>query len=482
MTKRKNLIILCPDQMRADALGFMGNEVCRTPNFDRLAERSVVFERHYTTFPKCAPARGTLMTGRYSHSDGMCTVQQTLKPEQPNLCRSLREQGYQTAVFGKNHCWADEDWSRLDFNSWCPELVAIVEPKQLVEEIDFQAEGLTPKRLHRGWDYLGNGTRHRPDEAYTDQSIEFLERLRDPERPFFLQLNWESPHTEYGVEEPWFSMYDREALPALPCSMPSNAPLSVRAQRRHRTGLEDNPKAAKEVQATYYGMISKVDALCGKIMDTIERNGLWKDTVVLFLSDHGDYAGQYGLPEKFDTHFPDCLMQVPLTISDPDLPSGKKVSSLCDLASVAPTLCDLLGIEMLPNVHGESLLPVIAGEREIEAVFADGGHERGMREQYKAFTTPESAPEPLERSKTAVYYHEPESMARSQMVRTELHKLVVRETGDNEFYDLEKDPFEMNNLWGSPEIQKHLPRLYEQLMRWNLKTLPESPPLDWFTV
>lgn len=484
MQNPRNLIILFPDQLRADALGFLGNPVCRTPNLDRLAARSVVFERHFTTFPKCVPARASLMTGRYAHTHGWRTVQQVMDEWQPNLLRNFQDAGYQTAVFGKNHCWHSCDWDRLTFHSEHPALVDLLNPKRAKQPIDFDGPGRTPARLGPEWDYLGNGTRHRPDEAFTDQSVRFLRELRDPARPFFLQLNWESPHTEYGVEEPWFSLYDRDKLPPVPYSLPENPSLCVRAQRMWRTGLDDDPAAAREVQATYYGMVSKVDYLCGQILDTLDALDLWKDTVVVFASDHGDYAGQYGLPEKFDTHFSDCLMQTPLTFAAPGLPAGRRIGGLCSLAAIAPTLCELLDMAPLPGMHEASLLPVIHGAPAPTAVFATGGHEPGMRRRYTEFpyNRERFTKNPNLRNKAAPYYHEPDCMARAQMIRTDAHKLVISESGRHEFYDLAADPFEMCNLWGRPEIHHHVTPMLEQLVAWNIRTSTDQPFLDQFTV
>jgi arylsulfatase A-like enzyme len=482
MPDRPNLLILLPDEMRADALGFMGNPVCRTPHFDRLAARGVGFDRFFTTFPKCVPARASLMTGRYCHTDGWRSVSQTLEPAQPNLLRTLRQAGYETAVFGKNHCWHAEDWDRLDYHSYREPMDVHLTGRRGTVAATFDGPGRRPADLHHGWHYLGNGTRHRADEGFTDQAIDFLTHRRDPGRPFFLQLNWESPHTQYGVEEPWFSMYDRDSLPEWPHHLPRQASLPVRAQREFRTGLADDPAACREVQATYYGMISKVDHLCGRILDTLEQSDLLENTVVLFLSDHGDYAGQYGLAEKYDTHFSDCLLQVPCVLAGPALPVGQRIGSLGDIASLAPTLIELLGVDRLPGMHGTSLMPVIRGEAGPDAVFATGGHEPEMRARFAAVHGPKHFPGDHYFGKSETYLRCPDSMARAQMIRTTTHKLVVHETGERELYDLAVDPFEMNNVWGSPDHALTVADLLERLVAWNVRTQRDQPFLADFTV
>ena len=202
----------------------------------------------------------------------------------------------------------------------------------------------------RGWD----------DDVYAAQAIDFLTKTRDRGRPFFMQLNLEKPHPSYHVEEPYFSMYDRDAIEQFPSALPRNASLPYREQRAVRNGGVDDA-GLREIQATYFGMISKVDELVGKVVAAIEAQGLFEDTVVMFWSDHGDFAGQYGLPEKWDTCFCDCLTHSVLTLAAPGLPVGKRVEALSDNTDIAPTLCELLGVEPPLGMHGRSLVPVAQG-------------------------------------------------------------------------------------------------------------------------
>ncbi|MFO7957764.1 MAG: sulfatase-like hydrolase/transferase [Candidatus Brocadiia bacterium] len=478
MKKRPNLLIICPDEMRGDCAGFMGNPDIQTPNMDALAARSTVFSRHMATFPKCVPARVCLMTGRYCHTDGLRSVSQHMERDRVDLLHRLRRAGYETAVFGKNHCWHPDVWESLDHRSYDAPMDGY---KDFVET-EPDPDGVTPLDLEDGWHYVGCNTRHMPDEGYTEQTVDFLRNSRDRDRPFFLQVNIESPHPVYGVEEPWYSMYNRDGISAWPHELPANAPLPVVKQREIRTGTEPQQEAAREVQCVYYGMISKVDSLIGRILDAVREEGLWDDTVILFWVDHGDYAGQYTLAEKWDTHFPDCLIHVPCTIRGPGLPEGAAVDSLTDHADLAPTLCELLGLEPLRGMHGQSLLPFIHDGKRKRAVFADGGHEDEMLARARdvlAYCT-----EPRERrpAKTQTYYQCPDTMARAKMVRTDRYKMVVRLRGGNELYDLQEDPWELNNRWGDPDLADVVPELMQMLVDWSLRTDPDEPRLEKFTV
>ncbi len=478
MKQNKNLIILCCDELRADCTGFMGNPDVQTPNMDRLASRGVVFERHMTTFPKCVPARCSLATGRYCHTDGWRTVQQVLNPDQPNLLRHLQERNFVTAVFGKNHCWSADDWERLDFCSDRGPAVPLN-----VKDIETQTSPgkVDVPMLEDGWSYAGRQTRHAADEGYAAQASAFLKDWRPDDKPYFLQVNFESPHPTYAVEEPWYSMYDREAIQAFPHNMPSPAPLPVSAQRKYRTGESPNSAAAREIQATYYGMISKVDYLLGQVIDTLDASGTADQTTILFWSDHGDYAGQHSLVEKWDTHLADCLLHVPCILVDQSLPQAHRVEAVNDTSSLASTLCDLLQIDPLPGMHGKSLLPQVEGREGDRPAFADGGHDPSMRQRKAAEAKPVGS-EGQRLGKSETYWACPDSMARSQTVRTRQYRLVIRESNQHELYELSTDPHHMHNRWHDPSLLNVRTELLEMLLLWNIQTLTEKPHLDGFTV
>ena len=160
---------------------------------------------------------------------------------------------------------------------------------------------------------------------------------------------------------------------------PDNAPLSMHKQREHRTGVDPDEGLLRKAQAVYYGMISRVDDWIGRITGVLDAQGLWDDTVVVLLSDHGDYAGQYGLVEKWDTTFADCLTRVPCVVAGPGLPRGRRVDALTEHTDLADSLLGLLGRTPGWTTHGHDLGPLLRGEVLVirEAVFAEGGHEAG---------------------------------------------------------------------------------------------------------
>jgi arylsulfatase A-like enzyme len=487
--KPLNVIILHCDEMRGDCAGFAGNLQVRTPCLDAFARESFLCENHFTVHGKCVPSRVSMMTGRYAHSNGTRTVMEEdlLPAERMDLMKHLRAAGYETAVFGINHCWqgffnGNQPHGVVDWHSYVEPFHALTNRQVVTPPAGARAD---VPNLDDGFDLLGRITGPLPvfnDDVRTDAAIAYLRTVRDTSRPCFLQLNLSAPHPPYAVEEPWFSQYDPGAITPFPRTLPRRATLPFRSQRAYRTGTPDISEASvREVLATYYGMISKVDMLMGRVLNCLRELELLERSIVIFTSDHGDFAGQYGLCEKFDTVLADCLLHVPLIIRAPGIPRCGRTRRLTQHVDLPRTVLELLGMEpgVGWNIQGISLLDVINGSLEPAAVFADGGHERSMRQRFNAALWTSDAHTGVKRKATAgkqlTYREEPDAMARCCMVRTEDYKLVIRETGEHELYALRQDPWELDNRYGEAELELQQGRLMEQLVRWQLRTMDDLP-------
>ncbi len=492
-----NILWITSDELRADCLGFMGNPDIQTPNLDRLAGQGTAFTRHFTPFPKCVPARCAMHTGRYCHTDALRSVapDNHLSAEEPTLAATLRTHGYETAVLGLNHVWCDADFygrgeeenrkgaGVVDYSSFTAgrmEALAL-QPRQYPEAAPREGPWTA---CFESLEIPGpvQGTRRaNGDENRTDQAIAFLRELRDPGKPFFLQLNLSFPHPPYRVHEPWYSLYDPATLTPFPFDLPQNAPLPLRAQREHRTGMAFTPEAAREIQAVYYGMVSMIDDQVGRLLRELESLNLRADTLILFTSDHGDYAGQHGLVEKWDADLRDCLLHVPCILAGPDIPAGKRVDGLSEHVDLPATMLDALGIPCSEDwvQHGQSMVPMLHGVPGKEAVFADGGHEPSLRARFNtpAWQEKEGRRVKATLGKQLAYQQCPDAMAKCKMVRTQDWKLIVRETGGDELYDLREDPRELNNLHGTPGLEAVQLDLQTQLLQWILRTDPDRPRL-----
>ncbi|MEI6132834.1 MAG: sulfatase-like hydrolase/transferase [Bacillota bacterium] len=474
--KPKNLIIITFDELRADSVGFMGNPDCKTPNLDAFAARGTVFENHFCVHGKCVPSRISLMTGRYSHTDGFRTIYQHLPETHPNVLSTLKEKGFETAVFGHNHVWEnffgnnEKSSGVVDYHSFTHDYFI----DMLDEKIPVPGSDKPKIEMTEGLDYEGIISEDLvgfTDHHRTKQAIHYLQNVRDKSKPFFMQLNYEFPHPRYRVEEPYFSMYDRSAIKAWPHLVPESAPKYMRDMLEVRSGASPTQEQLREIQAVYYGMVTRTDALFGKLLKTIESQGLLENSVIIFTSDHGDFAGQYGLVEKWDTCMLDCIMRVPMILFAPESSLEKRIDNLTEHVDVAPTILELFGFNQDWGIHGRSLLGCVRASEREEVVFADGGHEAEMISRI----VEDFSEKDLENGKQRMYFEHPEAMSRVKMVRTKNWKLVVRLDGENELYDLENDPSEMQNVFGDKKYQKITMDLQLKLIQWSLRTDTDRP-------
>lgn len=492
---KTNLIIITADELRGDCVGFMGNPDVKTPNVDAFSQKGVVFTNHFTCFGKCVPSRIAMTTGRFSHTDGIRAInhENHIPSGTPDLLLSMRDQGYETAVFGINHVWKDLFTSNekgkayADYHSWTSEYEPFFD-----ETIPVRKPGPSDRRpldpsdypeldMRKGFDYAGRIEQDiqskSNDNIRAKQAVDYIHNTRDKSKPFYMHLNISAPHPPYKVEEPYFSMYDPRKITPFPHELPENASLPYVKNREIRTSIETRGEILRDIQATYYGMITKVDTLIGQVLNAVKDEGLYENTIVLFTSDHGDFASQYGLAEKWDTIMSDCLLKVPAVLWAPSLSadSGKRIDALTQHTDIAPTLFELLDVKPFEGMHGTSLTNEVSGKRQRKAVFADGGHEDDMLACVNQNSPKVKGPY---NKKQVTYQTSPDTMARTKMVRTKSHKLVVRLRGGNELYDIVKDPHEMKNLYGDSAYNDVVMELQQLMIEWCLETDPDKPKMQ----
>ncbi|MFX0101989.1 MAG: sulfatase/phosphatase domain-containing protein, partial [Candidatus Hodarchaeota archaeon] len=293
--------------------------------------------------------------------------------------------------------------------------------------------------------------------------------------PFCLYVPYNFPHPPYTVEEPYFSMHDRSEIKLLPPEL-DDKPEFMKVMHE-RYGLNKlNEEDFKEIRATYHGMISRLDAQIGEIIEKLKEVGKYESSAIFIFADHGDYTGDYGLTEKWPTGMQDCLLKVPLIVKIPGItPVKKNYDQLTQTIDIFSTIVDIAKIETPYTSFSKSLIPTITGEVDShrDLVFAEGGYD--PREP-QCFEDPMGPPE---NNLTGVYYEKthipmdrPELVGRTVMIRSKEWKLVVRNTEGQkeELYDLKNDPGELKNLIDDPNHQDVITGLKEQLARWYLDT------------
>lgn len=474
MTNRPNFLLFMPETLRADAVFGPRENRARTPNMDRLAEEGVAFTNCFAQNPICSPSRCSMFTGLYPHTWGQRSLLALLKPHQRNLFRDLKDAGYRNAVFGHNDLLAQESIPLCFDEVSCR---VPTEPSGTFEP--------APHPQGSRWKptfYEGRRTQedcHDFDWACIQSALAFLD---DPhEQPFCLYLPLIFVHPPYRVEEPFFSMHDIKSVPnPIPGELGGKRAYMQAVHKAH--GLDMlSVDDLKEIKRVYFGMTSRIDHQLGLLIDKLKERGLYDDTIVVLFSDHGDYAGDFGMVEKFLIGFEDCLLHVPLVVRGPGVGAGGARACLCEMADLYPTLLALAGLESKHYHFGRSLCPVIRGATDThrDAVFAEGGHHPDESEHFHV-KLPENSPyHPM----LNLIKSNPGIARRTLMIRTERWKYVYSPGDRDELFDIASDPREITNLAARPQHANVVSQLHERLLRWMLDTgdvLPsERNPRGW---
>jgi len=461
---RPNLIVFLPETVRGDAV--YGDLVHRaqTPNMDRLAQEGVSFTNCFCQAPYCGPSRCSMFTGLYPHTTGHRSLLHLLHNHERNFFQDLKEAGYVNVAYGKNDLLA-QDAIESSF-----------------DEVDLRVKPERPTFMPNPWPddhrfrytfYRGcreETDYHDMDWACIESALQFLDE--DHDSPFCIYLPLIFAHPPYEVEEPFFSMHDRSQMPEpIPLELSSRRTFMQRLHVAHgcdRLSEDD----FREIKATYFGMVSRVDWQLGLLLDKLEERGLTEDTIVVVSSDHGDYAGDYGMIEKFLAGAEDCLLRVPLTMRVPGMtPAGEK-AALCEMTDLYPTLMELLGLEPKHYHFGRSLTPLMYGATDVhradihrDAVFAEGG--RHLDEYQFSPYIPDDSDYAGMRKLSA---SDPRVGRRTAIVRTETYKYAYCPEDRDELYDLKADPDGVHNVVDDPAYADARKEMRERLLRWMLDT------------
>lgn len=455
MKERPNVLLIMTDQQRPDTLGFRGQTPCKTPNIDRIAAKGISFERAITPFPLCLPSRASLFTGLYPTQNEMMSNQSGYLTS----CQMLdhfRDAGYQINYAGKWHMgegnirdFTDRHAgdSTKDYSQWCldqglidgwmfndPATRTTREPSMSIPKVHCQ-----------------NLPVDKTNEAYiTDFAVDMI-RTRDRGRPFFQVVSYNGPHPPFMIPEPYFSMYDPADVP-LPANFgPRAGEHAVNQTSYYRQLFLDHGSdfdAWRSSYAVYWGFVTMIDDMVGRVMDIIENEDLSEDTIVVFTSDHGENLGSHGLWQKMVPY--DESTRVPLVWRIPGKAlDGRRVNMPASLVDVAPTLARLCGLDVRDDWPGHDLLGADWDNEDRPAQFA---------------------------------MHRPigdwMNVTDWRMIEADRFKYVWYRAHDDELFDLKNDPAELTNLAGSAEHRPRLAALRDELNVFLEET--EDPLLpDW---
>ncbi len=397
--ERPNILFVIVDDLRPE-LGCYGNPYIKTPHFDSFAGKSMLFSNAYCQNASCAPSRASVMTGLRPASTRVWHLgdkfRQTI-PDVVTMPQHFHKHGYHTVSIGKI------------FHNHMPDRVSFDEPdlkpaeymtpdmidrdaesfyyddalKAELAEVRQQRLARNPNAYAGGWAY-GRSTEcsDAPDDAFydgaqTNLALDTLKRLKHSDKPFYLALGYFRPHLPFVAPKKYWDLYDPDALPParnpyLPIDSPPmaiNACYELRScydleHVKHPAVEKLDDETARRLKHGYCASVSYVDACFGKLMKGLEALGLDRNTIVIVWGDHGWKLGEHGSWCKQTNYAIDN--RVPLLIYVPGMSTrGRTCERLTELVDVYPTLCDLAGVEIPPELEGTSFTPLLKDpERE----------------------------------------------------------------------------------------------------------------------
>lgn len=460
---KRNIIIIMTDQQKASSLSLYGNPVCRTPHLEAFAQDACLFTRAYTSCPLCVPARVSLFTGQLPSVHGSLNNNILLEEGRDTLLSLLKDQGYVTGLTGKNHCFREPDLKQFDYCRLASHYGPIDESGGEYREAN---EFLNKAReLKAAWGSVANPF---PPETLgtawtTDRAMEFVHAHR--EEPFFLWFSISDPHIPFQTSEPYASLYPPESvdMPLFRENEMEGKPKAQEIDYRVMRGDQVSEETIRNVRAMYYGMNTYIDDQLGRFFGRLKELGLYDDSLIVYVSDHGEYLGEHKMIRKSKAAY-DALIHIPFIIKCPGATAGDS-DAIVSLEDILPTVCESLGIEIPRGVNGKSLVPILSGasSRVRSFMYGEyGGHNypwngNQAAPECEGPLTPDFNP----RNKKGGF-------GKMRYIRDHRWKLTSSVDDGNELYDLEKDPYELMNLYQSPEhqdrVREMLERLTEQMM------------------
>ncbi|MCR9137718.1 MAG: sulfatase-like hydrolase/transferase [Alphaproteobacteria bacterium] len=517
MNKQPNFLFIITDQHRADHLGCYGNTIVQTPHIDRIAGTGTRWDRFYVANPICMPNRASIMTGRMSSVHGARHNGIPLSRDHTTFVELLKDAGYRTGLIGKSHLQGftglpatnqyqpdpklrtprrelrDAHKRNRHSSDYDLELVSKWD-RPLAERIDDDFYGfehvevaadhgdaasgdylLWAREQDPGFDGLIGPENALPDNRISapqawrtavpealystswiaERAQDWLRDQASGDAPFFLQMSFPDPHHPFTPPGRYWDMYDPSDIP-LPASFGKGDLPPIHAMHKAMTDGTDprdnqNPftvteDEARALTALTYGSITMIDDAIGRVLAQLEASGLADNTVVVFTTDHGDYMGDHGLMLKLLLHY-QGVIRVPFIWNDPTRQrAGAVEAGLGSSIDISATILARAGIQPFNGLQGRDLLSTKAPE----AIIVEEDSQRAMT----GFDRPQ----------------------RIRTIVTDQYRMSLREGEDwHEFYDLQADPLELDNLYGEPSVADAQHRVTDLMLRRMIALQDRSP-------
>lgn len=455
MNGKPNFILIMTDQQRADLRASRGFALDTMPFLDSLSEKGCDFTNSYTPNPICMAARVSLFTGRTPETHKVRSNHNFIDATYTkDLLDVLKEKGYKTALCGKNH--SHRRASDFDFAKVNGHLGGEGEINATSEEKEFSDFLKSTNHLESDIPSPGGTEVQFPFRNVRD-ALEFIDG-RDKDSPFFLWISMAEPHNPSQVPYPYFDMFPRESLPKITnesaLESKSRRFKELRAIWEEVLGENINDRILR-TRSNYYGMLSLIDDQIKRLYNGLSERELLDNTYIIYLSDHGDFVGEYGLLRK-GVELPDILTKIPTVWIGPNI-KPRRCPYFISLIDILPTVCDIIDAPIPDGVQGKSYLSLLKGDDtskdEFDTAYMESGYGGLIWNSDDALTPEEEGTSDKARSR----YDCLNTWTQSGVVRAlryDRYKIQLDSEENGFLYDLESDPLELVNLWDNPSYSQ----------------------------
>lgn len=462
--ERPNIIYIMADDHAAQAISAYGgilSQVFTTPNLDRIGREGIRMESCCVTNSISAPSRGCIMTGQYSHVNGVYTLDDALQPEQDNFAKELQRNGYQTAIVGKWHL--KQEPAGFDYYNVMPAQGRYKNPVLISRENRAGKNCLFDRTP--GTVYHGHST-----DVITDRTLEWLDG-RDKQKPFMIMCHYKAPHRSWEYAERFDKLLEDVEIPE-PVNLYDTYEGKAEYALVQKMSLEDMNKADMHCDSLpqlprnefrkwayqryikeYLRCIAGIDENVGRILEYLDENGLAENTIVVYTSDQGFFLGEHGWFDK--RYMLEESLRMPLLIRYPrEIQAGTTNGDIVINADFAPTLLDYAGIRKPKYMQGESFREILRTGRAPKG-WRDAMYYRYWMNGDMHHHTVANYGIRTDRYKLTFYYGKA------------LQKGGAKDfpyTPDWELYDIREDPAEMHNIYHEKGNEKLIRKLKKQLL------------------
>ena len=478
-----NVLFITADQWRGDCLSALDHPIVRTPNLDALAADGVLFRRHFANAVPCGPSRASLHTGMYLQNHRSGTNGTPLDARHTNWAKEAASIGYDPVLFG----YTDTSLDTRGLAPGDPWLKSYEGPLPGIRPVCLMIGAPTPwtdwlrargfevpsnitfayGNRDPGPDYEDGAAHPRPlkypaefdDTAFlVGRTIDYIKSARGP---FIAHLSLLRPHPPFVAPEPYNAMYDPALVPgftrlATPEDEARQHPWLAHQLARRVFRATDNELRLRRLKAVYYGLMSRVDAEIGRLVQFLKESRRWDSTLIIFTSDHGEQIGDHWLIGKCG--YFDGSYHLPLIVRDPrpqaDSARGAVISSFTENVDIMPTMLHAIGAEIPVQCDGMPLAPFLDGA---------SSHDRWRSEAHWEFDFRDPADDSAERE-LGLTMHQ----CTMNIIRGDRYKYVHFTNLPPLFFDLEKDPGEFVNLAGVAEYAPLVLEYAQKLLSWRM--------------